>query len=116
MKLVNLTPHAVRVHLQWRDDPDRVIDLPKPAVAVPRVAVTRTPERPVLVGKDAVPVTRAVLGEVEDLPPEQPGTIYIVSALVQQATPERTDLLSPGEAVRNDKGYVVGCLGLSRVV
>ena len=40
------------------------------------------------------------------------GVIYIVSALALNAVPaDRTDVVAPGNAVRNELGIVIGCAG-----
>lgn len=46
-----------------------------------------------------IPVATRVFGEVKDLPESTPGVYCIVSALVVEACPDRTDLVSPGEMV-----------------
>lgn len=37
---------------------------------------------------------------------------FIVSAMVRQALPHRTDLVSPGKLIRNKEGQPIGCDGL----
>lgn len=44
------------------------------------------------------------------------GTIYIVSALVLRHAKGRTDLICPGNPVRNEKGNVIGCQGFKREI
>lgn len=51
-------------------------------------------------------------GEIIDLPAPSPGTLYIVSAMVRLAVPERDDVASPGKLVRDDEGRVLGCASL----
>ena len=62
---------------------------------------------------DGVTITRQVLGGVTGLPPRQEGIRFIVSRLVASAAPGREDLLIPGPLVRDEKGVVIGCRGLS---
>lgn len=49
------------------------------------------------------------------LPPEEPGTMLIVSALVANAgmAHGRKDLLVPTRMVRDVEGRIVGCLALA---
>ena len=54
---------------------------------------------------------KRVFGRVTGAPPHTPGTVYLVSALVKQALPLRSDFWSPGELVRDDKGVITGCKG-----
>ena len=46
---------------------------------------------------------------VVGLPEKDVNTIYIVSAMVREAEPERDDLWSPTEYVRDNDGNIVGC-------
>ena len=46
-----------------------------------------------------------------DLCDEMDGVILIVSTLVKNASPDRKDLVSPGELIRNEAGQPVGCKG-----
>lgn len=59
-------------------------------------------------------ITETAFGEVQDLPDEQEGVMYIVSRLVRQALPDRNDLLVPNEIVRDENGNIAGCLSLAR--
>ena len=98
--MVNLTPHAVHLHLTTGE----VVTFP------PSGAVARAKEIVTAVGEKAgVRVVTVAYGEVENVPPPGGGETYLVSALVRAALPERFDLFSPGELVRNEAGVVVGC-------
>jgi hypothetical protein len=103
MKLLNLTPHAIR--LIGPDGSAREIP---PSGNVARVAQTLAPAG----DADGVPLFRAQFGPVVGLPEPEPGVLYIVSALVRTACPDRTDLASPGDLVRGPDGQPVGCRGL----
>ena len=50
-------------------------------------------------------------GEVMGLPDPKPNTVYVVSGMVNSATPERTDVVSPGEQLRDEEGRPIGCIG-----
>jgi len=119
MKLMNLTPHKVRV----LDGDEREILTILPSGPVARVSVTRQQMGVIPLSDDAakvmanlrgavIPVFVGTYGEVTDLPASEPGTIYIVSAMVRQAMPHRRDVMSPGELVRGEDGQPVGCRGL----
>jgi|DEB0MinimDraft_3_1074331.scaffolds.fasta_scaffold102378_3 hypothetical protein len=99
MNFVNLTPHS--------------IDLPSTSIptsgTVARVTVQRTP----LGNVDGVTLVRSTFGDPVDLPDPRPDTIFVVSALVQSACPDRDDLAVPGDLVRDDAGRITGCLNLS---
>jgi hypothetical protein len=104
MKLINLTPHALTVF----DADNNPITFPKcdnPA----RVTVSSE----VVYALGSIEVSTAIYGDVYNLPESKPDTYYIVSMLVRQALPERTDLLSPGELVRDEGGNAIGCRGLT---
>ena len=103
-KLVNLTPHEIRVF----DEAGNIITIPPSG----RVARVKTEQK--VIGKVAsIPIVKTTFGEVEGLPAPQPNTIFIVSSLVAQAVAnERDDVVapdtSPSGAVRDEKGNIVG--------
>lgn len=103
MQLVNLTPHPLTL---FRLDGSTVTVSPSGTVA----RVSQTSDQVGTV--NGVALVRSQFGEVIDLPAPQDGVIYIVSALVRGAVPDRGDLASPGDLVRNDQGAVVGCRSL----
>ena len=96
-KIINLTPHVINY-----DDGETKLTIPSSGEA--RCAVTREP----VVSYD-IKLTRSVYGAVTGLPAPESGTKYIVSLLVRQACPHRTDICSPGELIRNAAGQVTGC-------
>jgi len=96
-KIINLTPHAIRVG-------DQVI---------PSSGTVRVSEVTLLAGEfNGIPLVRKVYGNVEGLPEPQPDTLFIVSTIVRFALPEREDLASPGDLVRDENGNVIGCKNL----
>jgi len=60
-------------------------------------------------------VNQTRFGEVFDLPDPQPDTIFVVSALVAQAVPERQDVFIVDDAVRDDQGRIIGARALAHV-
>ena len=105
MKLINLTPHAV---VLYRADGTRETIPPSGTVA-------RVSQVWIRVGTVAgVPVMTARQGQVTGLPAfdADDGAGYIVSALVRIALPERIDLFSPADLVRDAAGAVIGCRAL----
>jgi len=96
---VNLTPHPI----VFVDGPT----VP-PSGNVARVAST-----PKEVGKhDGVSLKYPNWGFVQGLPDPVDGVMYIVSAMVRERVVGRTDVASPGDLVRDEKGTVVGCRDL----
>lgn len=105
--IINLTPHAVN----FVTDAGESILSVAPSGTIARVSssITKTGE---IAG---LPVTETVFGEVQDLPGQEEGVIYITSSLVAQRVPERNDVFIPNELVRNEQGKVIGCRSLGRV-
>lgn len=63
-----------------------------------------------------VPVYDVTFGVLEvPLPPQRPGTWYVVPRVVALTRPERDDLLVPHLLVRNGEGTIVGCRGFGQV-
>jgi hypothetical protein len=98
MKIINLTPHAIKL-------PNKTIE--------PSGKVARCEEitHPVTI-IDGIEIVSKEYGEVQDLPEWALGMVYIVSFMVRDALPDRKDLLSPGDLIRNDKGEIIGCSNL----
>ena len=94
----NLTPHAVTV--------GGVVIPPSGQIA--RVAVTRTP----CGTHNGVPLFLPEFGEVVGLPAPVSGVIFVVSALVRGQVPNRGDVASPGNLLRDGSGNVIGADGL----
>lgn len=102
MKIINLTPHAVK-------DVESGMTFP-PSGTVARVSVTR--QCVMHHHETGVKVYVPSYGAVENLPPRQKNdTYFIVSAMVRAAEKDRWDIFSPGELVRDEKGNVIGCKG-----
>jgi hypothetical protein len=103
MKVENLTPHTLNIK-----NVDGAIVNIAPSGAIARVGTTR-------VASDIIAGLRIYnvdFGEIEGLPEPQTNTIYVVSALVQART-NRMDVFAPGEVLRDGRGRVVGCIGLT---
>lgn len=99
---INLTPHEIRIG-------DRVIP---PSGKVARCEEITTPAGTF----DGVELINRKYGQVHGLPEpgakKFDGTFYIVSAMVRMALPDRIDLASPGDLVRDETGKIVGCKNL----
>ena len=112
MNIVNLTPHALVLMPGGPDEPTATIP---PSGQVARCAVNRIQVDSLTVDGIIVPVNQTQFGEVSGLPDPQPDTIYVVSALVAQAVPERQDVFIVDDAVRDDQGRIIGARALAHV-
>lgn len=90
MKIINLTPH-----------PLNIVD-GEHAGTYPSAGIARV---------DGLP-----LGPVVGLPDSAPGTLFVVSVLVAEALPDRSDLRVPGRQIRSEDGRVIGCASLDAPV
>ena len=102
MEFVNLTPHTINEVVTGRSF--------EPSGEVARVAVAMVPAGEI----DDVPAFIAEYGEVKNLPEPSEGKVYIVSGLVLAAVSGRTDVVAPGDLVRDEAGKPVGCKGFKR--
>ena len=128
MEIINLTPHNINIYQtenlvelgkpgsnHWalpEDDtpqPIRVIPSGVTPATAPRVEVRHKPAGEL----DGVPCWRAEFGQPYNLPDAQPDTIYIVSALVSSAAPDRKDLATVLGGVKDSTGRICGCVGLA---
>lgn len=103
-KIMNYTPHDVVVMNENKE----VLQTLE-SVSVARCTVKQADAGDVF----GIPVVKQEYGEVEGLPEEKDGVFYIVSFLVQDALPNRKDLLVPANLVRDEKGAVIGCTAFS---
>lgn len=97
---VNLTPHQIN---------EQTTGLSIPSSGVARVKIKSR----IIDTIDDVPLFHSYYaGNLEGLPEPVEGVIYVVSALALNAVPaDRTDVVAPGDVVRDDKGRVIGCKG-----
>lgn len=127
MKLVNLTSHAINFYhindlVELGKPGSNQWGLPlggatpylslEPAVTpatAPRVGVNHVPAGEL----DGVPCWRAEFGQPYNLPAPVEGTVYIVSALVASAAPDRKDLATVLGGVKDLMGKMCGCVGLA---
>lgn len=109
-RLMNLTPHPITV----LDQDDHVLITVAPEPTSARCQEHLQPEGFLLVDDQLrVPLARTSYGEVTGLPHEDARTVLIVSAVVAEALPQRTDLVVPVGQVVVDR-QVLGCRALQR--
>ena len=122
MKLINLTPHTVCLIYKSDDNLESAIVYRSSGVA--RCKQADLPHEPVVIERaDMIgcetkslhfPLVSSHYGDVEGLPPQSEGVGYIVSQIVSNALPQRTDLFFPAALVRDDAGNIRGCAALGR--
>lgn len=103
MKLINLCPHPVCV--KHADGTETII----PQSGLARVSVDYRETGSVPVEGRPVPLIQGVYGEVDGLPAPAAGCLYLVSHMVRMALPQRADLLSPANIVRDAQGNILAC-------
>ena len=99
----NLTPHTVNV---ITIDGELILE---PSGVCPRVSTIEELEGSL----DGIEIFRLTYGQVEDLPDPEEGVNLIVSKMVRDARPDRTDLFYPTRIKRDDAGRIIGCGGLA---
>lgn len=112
MNLVNLTPHEVKVFV----GDEAIATFPKAATPA-RASQSATVVGEVNVEGHLIPIVSATFGDLQDAPPEQDDTTYIVSLVAGQAmlASERTDFLLTYDPVRDDEGKIIGCRKFARL-
>ena len=108
MKIVNLTPHTIKVVNSQNE-----VIREYPSAGVARVATTAETIDEV----DGIKVVRTKFGQVEGLPSPDGETIYIVSMVVAQAASMRKDIIAPDTgptAYRDKDGKIVGVRQFAR--
>ena len=107
-QIKNLTPHEIII----LNDSNESITI-KPEGTIARCNQSNKPIGYIKTDCSIIAISETQFGEVYNLPKPEPDTYYIVSRLVMQACPERTDLLVPNEIIRDDKGNIIGCASLA---
>jgi hypothetical protein len=103
MNFINLTPHELNI---VRED-GTIMNIPASGDVV-RLATTMIAKETIA----GIPVTAQIMGDITGLPKPQEDTIFLVSALVMLEA-QRADVMSPGPAVRDNDGRIIGSQGLS---
>lgn len=113
MKLVNLTPHDLRIRFEPETN---VVHLDTDILIVPTNPPCRIAQTSIEVEAiNGIPVKKSVFGAIENLPAPQEDTVYIVSLPVAQNA-HRVDVVSPdtsptGGAVRVSNGQIFAVRG-----
>ncbi len=98
---INLTPHEINEMVTNRKIPSsgRKARVEGASVQVATI--------------DGVPIYRSTFeNTLEGLPEPVDGVTYIVSALTLNAVPKhRTDVVAPGNTMRDKRGKAIGCQG-----
>ena len=114
VKIVNLTPHAITVLKNGEE------------ISVYKASgcIARCESDTVVVGEIAgIPLTETRFGKLylidrdrvkHELPEQQDGTFYIVSALVARAA-QREDFVIVNDTVRDNDGRIIGCQSFAHV-
>lgn len=108
-KIINMTPHTVAVYNQSETE----LLGNYPSAGVIRLETQKKFVKHELSSEVPVCRVKRTKADLSDVP-EEKGTYYIVSALVQEAHPERLDFIAPNTsqdtagAVRDDQGRIIG--------
>lgn len=116
--LYNLTPHTIRVFSARTGE--TVAEIPPSGMVarVEKVGSHQIDSETVSVpnfGDDGevweydIPILTSAAAGVSGLPNEQANVRFIVSATFRAACPDRLDLVSPADLVRDEAGNVIGC-------
>ena len=110
MNVKNLTPHTIKI--KPKADTNLVFSIHPSGLARVNMQYTASDNLPVSFGIADIPIeaVKSIPGEVIGLPEPEENTVYIVSAMVAQAVPDRKDVYAPdtgSTAIRDDNGDVL---------
>lgn len=104
--IINKVPHSINVLSETNE---LIAHFPKSNGMIRLSQTTK------IVGEiNGIPISQTILGEPEQLPEYTKNVYYIVSHIVKQALPDRTDLLVPSQIVRDENGVIIGCMSLDK--
>jgi hypothetical protein len=96
MKLVNLTPHTIKI--SGHEDVE-------PSGYIARVNTQLQQAGSV----NGIPLMTSKTLGLSNIPDPQVDTMFIVASMVRLQLPDRKDLCSPSKMIRNEHGAVVAC-------
>jgi hypothetical protein len=100
MRLINLTPHDIKVG---------------DAIIYASGEIARCNAQTLDAGEiQGIPMVETRVTGVSGVPNPHEGVAFIVPSIVRQHFPERQDLLSPSKFIRDSRGVITGCLSLER--
>ena len=108
MKIINLTPHAIRVRVEENPVAE---PLESDVVIQPETAPARLDQSSIVAAEiNGIPVKKTVFGEIYNLPDPDGESFYVVSMPVAQRAAQigRTDVMSPNTAPKQDIRYPEG--------
>lgn len=107
MELINLTPHDINIVAEGTSI---ILETIPVSGVVARVSMDEED----LGVKGNIRFVRVRPGRPVNVPEPRPGTLFIVSRAVQEALPERHDLIVPTRMVRSaDRRTILGCAAFS---
>ena len=107
MKLINLTPHDINIVAEGTSI---ILETIPVSGVVARVGMDEED----LAIKGNIRFVRVRPGRPVNVPEPRPGVLFIVSRAVQEALPERHDLIVPTHMVRShDRRTIIGCSAFS---
>lgn len=108
-KLINLTPHPIVL----MDANDQVVE------TIASTGIARAKQENTSIGSvNGFPLSEVRFGEPEGMPEPKEGVMYVVSQITANALKAQgrtDDILIVDQAVRDDKGRIVGCRGFAKV-
>ena len=107
MKLINLTPHDINIVAEGTSI---ILETIPVSGVVARVGMDEED----LGVKGNIRFVRVRPGRPVNVPEPRPGTLFIVSRAVQEACPDRHDLIVPTHMVKSpDRRTIIGCAAFS---
>lgn len=105
IQLRNYTPHLIVLAPRTREE---IRLLPSGVVARCQEILSLTDILDVDGAK--IPLVWRTFGQIEGLPPREPGVFYVVSTIVAEAAwrQGRDDVVCPGDFLRDSNGRIVG--------
>ena len=110
-RIVNLTPHAVRIVTERGEAQYELPGGSTPARVHEEVQAVDL----VSANGFTSPIRNLITSAIDDLPAPQLGTLFVVSRITAMAS-QRADLVFPHGEVRDTAGQIIGVTGLARVV
>jgi len=104
IKIINATPHDITFILNGKEE-----------IIKSTLIIRCESEKTQIDSVNWIPVNKMRIWNPIWLPKEKKWVVYIVSRIVAESSPKRSDLYMVDETVRNSSGAIIWCKALSKI-
>lgn len=114
VNIVNKTPHTIVI---TNGRKEKIINIPPDGnpIRIEEI-INNESDRLQINGNVNIPVYEVENDINCDIPEQRNNTYYIVSRVVAESFPDRSDLLVPHDFIRDSEGVIIGCTSFKKII